>query len=136
MTAAALRDDIGGEWTERADGWWLDVEPGRIRDVAAACVAAGGRFSALVGRAGQGPADAVLLSWHWDVRGTLLSVRASFQPGVEVPSIVDLCPGADWAEREARDYFALAFSGRAATPPLMLREGDRPGILLPEGGPR
>jgi NADH:ubiquinone oxidoreductase subunit C len=38
--------------------------------------------------------------------------------------------GADWAEREARDYYAVTFSGRASTPTLMLREGDEPGVLL------
>jgi NADH:ubiquinone oxidoreductase subunit C len=51
-----------------------------------------------------------------------------------VPSIVDIYPGADWAEREAREYYAVTFEGRVSTPPLMLREGDAVGILLgPEG---
>ena len=51
-----------------------------------------------------------------------------------VPSITEIYPGADWAEREARDCFAVTFSERADTPPLMLRDGDTPGILLHSEG--
>ena len=135
MTALALRRQIGGEWVERADGWWLETEPGRIRHIGATCLAAGARLSAIVGC----PASSrgVTLSWHWDLGGTLLSVRAVFDEGRDVPSFADLCAAADWAEREARDYFAVSFEGRGATAPLMLREGDAPGILLDrEGGAR
>lgn len=129
MTADALRERIGGEWSEHRDGWWITVEPARVREVAVSCLDAGARLSALLSL--PGPDGALLLSWHWDLRGILLSVRASFGPREEVPSIADLHPAADWAEREAHDYYAVAFAGRAATPPLMLREGDAPGVMLP-----
>jgi NADH:ubiquinone oxidoreductase subunit C len=51
-----------------------------------------------------------------------------------MPTIADIYPGADWAERETRDYFAVKFEGRDSTPPLMLRDTDRPGILLETNG--
>jgi hypothetical protein len=92
----------------------------------------GARFAALVAR--EIKAGALHLSWHWDFQGTLLSVETELAPGVSVPSIVDIYPGADWAEREARDYFAVTFAERADTPPLMLRDGDTPGILLSSEG--
>jgi hypothetical protein len=94
----------------------------------------GARFAALVAR--QAKAGTLRLSWHWDFQGTLLSVETEPRPGVSVPSIVDIYPGADWAERESRDYFAVTFAERADTPPLMLREGDTPGILLHSEGSR
>jgi hypothetical protein len=94
----------------------------------------GARFAALVVR--EIKAGALHSSWHWDFQGTLLSIETEPTPGVSLPSIVDIYPGADWAEREARDYFALTFVERADTPPLMLRDGDIPGVLLDSEGSR
>ena len=51
-----------------------------------------------------------------------------------MPTIADIYPGADWAERETRDYFAVEFEGRESTAPLMLRDTDSPGILLETNG--
>ena len=133
MNAEGLRERIGGEWRERADGWWVTLAPERLRSAAGLFVEAGARFSALVPCPdGTG---ALRLSWHWDVGGILLSVQSSFGPDTPVPSIADMCPAADWAERETRDYCAVTFEGRVSTPPLVLREGDAPGVLLRrEGG--
>jgi Ni,Fe-hydrogenase III component G len=132
MSAETLREKIGGNWTERADGWWLRIPADKIREAARTMLAGGARFAALVTRpdgAGQ-----LRLSWHWDLKGALLSVETTLAAGVPAPSIVDIYPGADWAEREAREYYAVTFEGRDSTPPLMLREGDAVGILLgPEG---
>ncbi len=128
MTAAALRERIGGDWRERADGWWATVDRGRVRGAARSCLEAGARFSALL--ACPGEAGALRLSWHWDLGGTLLSMCASLEPGTAAPSIADLCPAADWAERETHDYYAVDFEGRAETPPLVLRGGEQPGVML------
>ena len=46
-----------------------------------------------------------------------------------MPSITDLVPGADWAEREIHDYYGLTFTGRTDTRPLVLREGDPAGLF-------
>jgi hypothetical protein len=127
MSAAAIREAVGGSWVERADGWWLRVAPGQVRAAARAMLAGQGRFAAVVARPAAG---GLRLSWHWDSGGTLLSVDAVLAPGEKVPTIADLYPGADWAERETRDYYAVEFEGRADTAPLMLREGDTPGVLL------
>lgn len=135
MTAGELRERIGGEWKHRPDGWWLALEPAGVRRAARICLAAGGRFSALL--ACPEAAGGLRLSWHWDLGGVLLSLRASFERDVAVPSIADLCPGADWAERETRDYYGVAFEGRPRTEPLVLRDGDAPGIMARrQGEPR
>jgi hypothetical protein len=132
MNAAALRERIGGPWGERAGGWWVQVPAAGVRPAARAMLAGGARFAAMVAQ--PGGAGSLELSWHWDLQGALLSVATQIPSGAPVPSIIDLYPGADWAERETRDYWAVTFEGRATTPPLVLREGDEPGFLLrPEG---
>jgi hypothetical protein len=94
----------------------------------------GARFSALVAR--QLTAGELRLSWHWDFNGTLLSAETCLAAGDPAPSITDFYPGADWAERETRDYYAVSFPERTCTPPLMLRDKDTPGVLLEGEGTR
>ncbi len=72
--------------------------------------------------------------WYWDHKGELYSVETSVKVGEPLPTISDIYPGADWVERETRDYYAVAFDGRFDTPPLMLRENDAPGVLLWNSG--
>ncbi|HTT70573.1 MAG TPA: NADH-quinone oxidoreductase subunit C [Anaeromyxobacteraceae bacterium] len=132
MKAMEIRERVGGTWEERPDGYWLRVTPGEVRVAAAVLLEGRARFSALVARPGAG--GGLRLSWHWDAKGTLLTLETVLPPGQAAPSVADLYPGADWAERETREYYRIEFEGRAATPPLMLREGDAPGVLLrPEG---
>jgi hypothetical protein len=134
MKTEAIRTQAGGPWERRPDGWWQQAGLDRLRPAASALKAGGARFAALTvrleGVAVRPEGPVLRLAWHWDLGGTLLSLAVPVPPGTPVPSLVDLWPGADWAEREARDYYAVEFSGRAATPPLMLREGDAPGVLL------
>jgi len=132
MDARALRDKIAGDWFFRGGGWWR-VEPiERIRTIAREMLEGEARFASIV--ATPSADGALRVSWHWDVFGTLLSVESLLPPGGLMPTIADIYPGADWAERETRDYFAVEFEGRASTPPLMLRETDPPGILLRSNG--
>jgi len=134
MKAEETRLEIGGIWTERADGWWLSVPATSIQKIARTMLKAEARFVAIV--ALSEPSNAMQLSWHWDMGGTLLSVVSLLAEGVSVPSIVDIYPGADWAERETRDYYAVTFEGRKDTLPLMLRNGDKPGTFLRTSGDR
>jgi hypothetical protein len=129
MSAAEIRQQIGGSWEERSDGWWLPLPPEQIRAAAGIMLAGEARFVAQV--ASPGSQGEFSLSWHWDLKGTLLSVTTTLAAGRPAPSIVDIYVGADWAERETRDYYAITFEGRDATPTLMLRAEDAPGMMLP-----
>lgn len=131
MTAEQTRQTLGGAWQLRKGGWWLTADAAQIAAQAAALLRCEARFVTITGR----PVDEGLrVSWHWDVAGTLLSLETQLAAGAPVPSIVASYPGADWAERELRDYYAVSFGGRDATPPLMLRADDRPGVLLCKTG--
>ncbi|WP_128378720.1 NADH-quinone oxidoreductase subunit C [Streptomyces cavernae] len=72
--------------------------------------------------------DALRIIYHWDADGELLNLSTTVMSG-HVPTISDIVPGADWVEREIHDYYGLEFDGRSTTPPLMLREGDPPGLF-------
>lgn len=130
--SAELRERVGGAWQERAGAWWRLVEAGEVRPAARALREGGARLATILARGGE----VVLLSWHFAAGGELLALELALPRGGAAPSIVDIFPGADWAERETRDYFALRFEGRADTPPLVLRPEDEPGILVAGGGTR
>ena len=132
MTPQDTRLQIGGDWTERADGWWLTAPAASIREFARILLNAEARFVTIV--ALSEPNHVLRISWHWDIGGTLLSLISFLNEGTPVPSIADIYPGADWAERETRDYFAVTFEGREDTPTLMLRDSDTPGKFLHTSG--
>ena len=120
------------EWCHRADGDWLPASLGEIRSIAQSMLESGARFVALM--VTQTKTGDLRLVWHWDLKGKLFSVESSGALNAPLPSIVDIYCGADWAERETRDYYAVTFDGRESTPPLMLRKGDPPGLLLRSEG--
>ena len=132
MDVFSLREKIDGDWFFRGGSWWRLVPIAGIRSIARQMLEGDARFAAIV--ATSAPDGSLRVSWHWDVFGTLLSVESLLPPGGLMPTIADIYPGADWAERETRDYFAVEFEGRDSTPPLMLRDTDRPGILLETHG--
>jgi len=70
------------------------------------------------------------LEYLWDLDGRLLGFPF-FAAGKTMPSIYDICEAADWIEREIREEYAIDFTGRAYEP-LLLREGDKPGVNLRE----
>ena len=123
------------QWKQRAGANWMLANLGEIRSIAQTMLDRGARFEALL--VTQTKTNNLRLVWYWDVNGKLFSAESEAALNTPVPSIVDIYCGADWAEREARDYYAVTFEGRASTPPLMLREADRPGVMLcSEGGPK
>ena len=131
MRAEELRGRIASadRWEERPDGWWL-VDPALdVRRVAGVMVESGARLATLTARPIATPAPGqeplgYLLYYHWDLEGQMLTVGTVV--GQSAPSILDLCPAADWVEREIHDYFGIRFAGRETLPPLVTREGDSP----------
>lgn len=55
--------------------------------------------------------------------GRRVTVRASAPRGKpELPTVSAIYPGAEWHEREARDFFGLTFTGHPDPTPLLLPE--------------
>jgi Respiratory-chain NADH dehydrogenase, 30 Kd subunit len=78
------------------------------------------------------PTGDLMIIYHWDAGSTIVHAATTISGG-QLPTIADIVPGADWAEREIRDHDAVEFGGRASTPPLMLRDGDPVGLFARTG---
>jgi hypothetical protein len=119
---------LGEGWAWDKGAWWLTTPEGydvrataeRLRDL-------GARFVAIT--VTEQADAAIRLDYQWDMDGALVSFVTTTAEK-RVASIVDIIPGADWAERETYEYFAVEFTGRAAMEPLMMRRGDAVGIHL------
>ena len=124
-----IRERLGTAepWVESRGTYWLDPGTARVRDAAWAMNAAGARFITIT--AYELPGDAGFrLEYHWDLEGRLLGIPFQIA-GKTTESIVDIIEAADWIEREVYEGFAIVFTGRVYEP-LMLREGDKPGVNL------
>ena len=53
-----------------------------------------------------------------------IKARVSAPKSLEVPSISDIYQGADWHERETRDFFGVIFDGHPNMKPLLLADED------------
>lgn len=129
MSTNSILNAVQADWTVTPTGWVTVIAPQQIRSVATAMFENRLRFVSLVCMPHGDHAFRVC--WHWDLTGNLYSVEAILPAGQSLPTIADIYPGADWAERETREYYAISFMGRQTTDALMLDENDAPGIMLP-----
>ena len=116
-------------WIDKGGVHWLDPGSASIRDLATAMNALQARFITIT--AYHLPKDEGLkLEYHWDLDGQLLGFPFKLA-GNSIESIYDLCEAVDWIERETHEGFAIDFLGREYEP-LLLRQGDTPGVNLRE----
>jgi NADH-quinone oxidoreductase subunit C len=118
---------LGCDWEWKNGSWWRTPEAMDVRATATRMIALQARFVAIT--AVELPDKEIRLDYQWDLNGQLLSLTTA-TTGQRIPTIADLSPAADWAERETREYFAVEFTGRESTQPLMTRAGDPIGINL------
>jgi hypothetical protein len=120
---------IAEPWVESRGTHWLNPGALGVREVARVMNEAKARFVTIT--AYQLPNnDGFRLEYHWDLEGRLLGFPFVIA-GNSFASIFDLCEAADWIEREVHEGFAIDFTGRVYEP-LLLREGDQPGVNLRE----
>ena len=127
MDVDGIRRELGiaAPWERRRDGLWIEAPGLDVRAMARRLREAGARWVTMTVVPAPG---GFRLLYHWDVDGLLLNIATTIgEPRVD--TITGIVPAADWVEREMRDYYALEFAGRADTPALMLRPGDRPGLF-------
>jgi len=126
-----IRERLGvaDEFTESGGVCWLAVGKASVRDVAAVMNSCEARFITITAYQLMGN-DGLRLEYHWDLCGRLLGF-SFLLAGNSIDSIFDLCEAVDWIEREIHEEYSVEFLGRAYEP-LLLREGDAPGVNLRE----
>lgn len=129
--AAELELCTSGILEQRNGSWWGAIASEDVRKAASQMLAKNARFITIT--AIELASHEVRMDYHWDLNGQIVTMSA-VAAGKTIESITDLCPAADWAEREIHEYFAVEFPGRVDTKPLMLRMGDELGINLHKGG--
>jgi hypothetical protein len=132
MTAFELIPQLLGayeSWAEKNGVYWLNPGALTVRELARQMNSVHARFVTIT--AYELPSDqGFRLEYHWDLEGRLMGFPFQvFDRSID--SIYDVCEAADWIEREVHEGFALDFLGRAYEP-LLLREGNAPGVNLRE----
>ena len=116
-------------WEQKNGSQWLVADSVDVRDVAALMLTRDARFVTIT--AMQVPdEESIRLDYHWDMDGELLTFTI-VTADKQVPSIYELCPAADWIEREIHEFLAIDFEGREYEP-LLLRPGDTAGVCRRE----
>jgi Respiratory-chain NADH dehydrogenase, 30 Kd subunit len=114
-------------WQEKNGSQWLSPAALDVRRMAELMLSRDARFVTIT--AMELPDDGgIRMDYHWDMGGELLTFT-TMAAEKTVASIYDLCPAADWIEREVHEYFAVDFTGREYEP-LMLRAGETAGVNL------
>jgi len=125
---------VAESWVESRGTFWLSPGSLSVRQVAKAMNEVKARFVTITAYQLPG-AEGFRLEYHWDLEGRLLGFPFTIAGGpmesARIESIWDLCEAADWIEREVHEGFAIEFAGRVYEP-LLLREGDAPGVNLRE----
>ncbi len=122
---------LSESWEQKNGSWWGTMAKAEVRPAASRMLAESARLITLA--ATELPSHELRMDYHWDLGGQMVTL-STIADGKLIDSIADICPAADWAEREIHEYFAVEFPGRVDTMPLMLRMGDEIGINLHKGG--
>jgi NADH:ubiquinone oxidoreductase subunit C len=120
---------IAEPWVESRGTHWLNSASLTVRRAATVMNEVHARFVTITAYQLPGT-EGFRLEYHWDLEGRLLGLPFVIA-GNAIDSIFDLCEAADWIEREIHEEYAIDFTGRAYEP-LLLRQGDKPGVNLRE----
>jgi hypothetical protein len=128
--AALLERRAEDGWECKNGAWWISAETLDPRAMARFLLVQNARFITLT--AIEREDGETRLDFHWDLSGVILSFSTVTHAN-KFASISDLCPAADWVERETYEYFAVEFTGRDNNLPLMLRPGLKAGLNRRQG---
>jgi respiratory-subunit NADH dehydrogenase subunit len=114
-------------WTQKNGAQWISAGSLDVGEMARMMISRDARFVTITAM-DLGEGNGVRLDYHWALDGELLTFTFTADEG-RIASIYDLCPAADWIEREIHENFNVEFEGRAYEP-LLVRPGDPLGMGL------
>jgi NADH:ubiquinone oxidoreductase subunit C len=125
----SILQELGLNQPESRNGSaWVSAELLDVRKMAGLMLAHGARLITINGLE-LADSDEIRLDYHWDLNGELLTITMHTVRS-KVAGITDICPAADWIERELHEYMAIEFEGEEASKPLFLKHGEEPGMML------
>ncbi|MBN2233320.1 MAG: NADH-quinone oxidoreductase subunit C [Deltaproteobacteria bacterium] len=111
------------EYGQRGYHLLVELENGRVRDFAR-IMHDQGYFIGFVTAVHVAPAIEVRYQFaHFDRQSRVMGFTTVDAAGA-VPTIADIFPGANWHERETRDFYGVVFTGHPNLEPLILPEED------------
>jgi NADH-quinone oxidoreductase subunit C len=103
--------------------WLAVLEPGQVPETAAKLLSAGYHLEDICGLDIQEGGCAVYHFEHFNSPGRIaLAAVSPYEPRPLFPSIAGIYQGAEWHERETRDFFGYCFEGNPNFIPLLLAE--------------
>jgi len=122
---------ISDPWVEKRGVHWLETSANTVSIRELAQVMGDFHARLVTITAYQLPGEeGTLLEYYWDLGGKLMGFPFKLAAN-SIDSIYDICEAADWIEREIHEEYVVNFVGREYEP-LLLREGDTPGVNLRE----
>ncbi|MFN4133930.1 MAG: NADH-quinone oxidoreductase subunit C, partial [Candidatus Hadarchaeales archaeon] len=112
--------------TPRQRKVYAEISPLELRNAAQLIMKNGGRFVII---AALDTGLNIELSYHFDINGTGVVMKVKTPKETpELPSIADITPAAEWAEREASELTGVKFAGNPRPENLVLPPGwqERP----------
>ncbi|MBN2704822.1 MAG: NADH-quinone oxidoreductase subunit C [Deltaproteobacteria bacterium] len=124
---AALREldlePAACDYAQRGYHYELDLAADQLRSLAA-CLLKEEMFLVFVGGLHVKPAIEIIYQFaHYEFPCRLL-LRVPVSEANAVPTISDIFQGANWHERETRDFYGVDFVGHPFLKPLILAEED------------
>ncbi len=110
-------------YEERGYHFEIDLEADKLRSLAE-CMLAQEMFLVFVGGLHIKPATSVIYQFANFERACRLVVRVSVAANNTIPTISDIYQGANWHERETRDFYGVIFTDHPNLVPLILAEED------------
>ena len=111
------------DYAERGYHFEIDLEAARLREFAQ-CMLEQEMFLGFVGGLHVDPAIEIIYQFASYDRLCRLVLRVVVDSNNAIPTISDIFQGADWHERETRDFYGVIFIDHPNLVPLILAEED------------
>ena len=111
------------DYHQRGYHFEIDLEADKLRSLAE-CMLAQEMYLVLVGGLHVKPAIEIIYQFASFERACRLVVRAAVKADNSMPTISDIYQGANWHERETRDFYGVVFTDHPYLKPLILAEED------------
>jgi NADH-quinone oxidoreductase subunit C len=114
---------VACDYAERGYHFEIDLEAARLREFAQ-CMLEQEMYLVFVGGLHVDPAIEIIYQFASYERPCRVVLRVAVDSNNAIPTISDIYQGANWHERETRDFYGVTFTDHPNLIPLILAEED------------